>query len=220
MAYEHRWMNGEPVALPVGKAVCVGRNYAAHAQELGNDVPTEPLLFMKPSTALRPLEQPIVLPEGQGEVHHEVEITVLIGQPLTNATAEEVRAGVAAYGVGLDLTLRDVQNQLKTKGHPWERAKAFDGAGLLSQWVEARGISTRQHIAIGLEVNGKLRQEGHSGQMLFAIAPLVAEISRHFTLLPGDVVFTGTPEGVGPLASGDELAVRFGNFFITTTKVQ
>lgn len=220
MAYEHRWMNGDPVNLPVGKAVCVGRNYAAHAQELGNEVPTEPLLFIKPSTALRHLEQPIVLPEGLGAVHHEVEIAVLIGKPLTNASTAEVRDAVAAYGVGLDLTLRDVQNQLKAKGQPWERAKAFDGAGLLSHWVEARGISTRQHIAIGLEVNGRLRQEGHSGQMLFPIAPLIAEISHCFTLQPGDVVFTGTPEGVGALASGDELAVRFGNFFIATTKVQ
>lgn len=220
MAYEHRWMNGEPIALPVGKAVCVGRNYAAHAQELGNEVPEEPLLFMKPRTALRHLEAPIVLPQGQGAVHHEVEITVLIGKPLVRANEEEVREAVAGYGVGLDLTLRDVQETLKAKGQPWERAKAFDGAGLLSHWVEARGISTRQHIAIGLEVNGSLRQEGHSGQMLFPIAPLIAEISQHFTLEPGDVVFTGTPEGVGPLAAKDKLAVRFGNFFIATTEVQ
>jgi len=220
VAYEHRWMNGDVVDLPVGKAVCVGRNYAAHAQELGNEIPTEPLLFMKPASALRHLEEDIVLPTGLGEVHHEVEITVLIGKTLTRATEEQVREAVAGYGVGLDLTLRDVQTELKAKGQPWERAKAFDGSGLLSGWVEARGISTRQHIAIGLEVNGSLRQEGHSGQMLFPIASLLANISQHFTLAPGDVVFTGTPEGVGPLVPGDQLAVRFGNFFITTTQVE
>lgn len=219
MAYAHRWINGEPIDLPVGKAVCVGRNYAEHAQELGNEVPEAPLLFMKPATALRALADGIVLPEGLGEVHHEVEITVLLGKPLSHASEEEAREAIAAYGVGLDLTLRDVQSQLKAKGHPWERAKAFDGSGMLSQWVEARGISTRQHIAIGLEVNGKLRQEGHSGEMLFPIIPLIAAMSQHFTLEPGDVIFTGTPSGVGPLEQGDKLALRLGNFFIATTQV-
>lgn len=219
MAYAHYWMNGETVDLPVGKAVCVGRNYAEHAQELGNEVPEAPLLFMKPASALRSLADGIVLPQGLGEVHHEIEITVLIGHPLKNADEDTAKAAIAGYGVGLDLTLREVQNQLKAKGHPWERAKAFDGSGILSQWVEARGISTRQHIAIGLEVNGQLRQEGHSGQMLFPIAALLAEISQHFTLQPGDVVFTGTPPGVGSLQEGDQLALRLGNFFIATTEV-
>src|SRR5699024_12854611 len=122
-------MNGDPVNLPVGKAVCVGRNYAAHAQELGNEVPTEPLLFIKPSTALRHLEQPIVLPEGLGAVHHEVEIAVLIGKPLTNASTAEGRDAVAAYGGGRERNLRDVQNHLKAKGQPWERATASDHGG-------------------------------------------------------------------------------------------
>lgn len=219
MAYAHHWINGEPVELPVGKAVCVGRNYAEHAKELGNAIPEAPLLFIKPATALRALANNIVLPENLGEVHHEIEITVLIGSPLKNATEEQAKAAIHGYGVGLDLTLRDVQNELKAKGYPWERAKAFDGSGMLSQWVEARGISTRQHIAIGLEVNGELRQEGHSGQMLFSIAALLAEISQCFTLEPGDLVFTGTPSGVAALHRGDELALRLGNFFIATTQV-
>lgn len=219
MAYAHHWVNGEPVDLPVGKAVCVGRNYAEHAKELGNTVPEAPLLFIKPTTALRALADNIVLPEGLGEVHHEIEITLLIGSSLKNANVEQAKAAICGYGVGLDLTLRDVQNELKAKGHPWERAKAFDGSGMLSQWVDARGISTRQHIAIGLEVNGELRQEGHSGQMLFPIAALLAEMSQSFTLEPGDVVFTGTPSGVAALHRGDELALRLGNFFIATTQV-
>lgn len=220
MAYTHHWINGEPVDLPVGKAVCVGRNYAEHAKELGNAVPETPLLFIKPATALRALANNIVLPENLGEVHHEIEITVLIGSHLKNATEEQAKAAIYGYGVGLDLTLRDVQNELKAKGYPWERAKAFDGSGMLSQWVEARGISTRQHIAIGLEVNGELRQEGHSGQMLFPIPALLAEISQCFTLEPGDLVFTGTPSGVAALHRGDELALRLGNFFIATTQVR
>lgn len=220
MAYTHHWINGEPVDLPVGKAVCVGRNYAEHAKELGNAVPETPLLFIKPATALRALANNIVLPENLGEVHHEIEITVLIGSHLKNATEEQAKAAIYGYGVGLDLTLRDVQNELKAKGCPWERAKAFDGSGMLSQWVEARGISTRQHIAIGLEVNGELRQEGHSGQMLFPIPALLAEISQCFTLEPGDLVFTGTPSGVAALHRGDELALRLGNFFIATTQVR
>src|SRR5699024_5100203 len=166
-------MNGEAVDLPVGKAVCVGRNYAEHAQELGNEVPEAPLLFMKPATALRALADGIVLPQGLGKVHHEVEITVLLGKPLSHASEEEVREAIAAYGVGLDLTLRDAQDQLKAQGHPRERAKAFDGSGMPSQWVEARGISSRHHIGIGLEINGELRQAGHSGDMLFPIIPLI-----------------------------------------------
>ncbi|WP_238582919.1 fumarylacetoacetate hydrolase family protein [Isoalcanivorax pacificus] len=219
MMYVHKWIDGSEIGLPVGKAVCVGRNYAEHARELGNEVPTEPLLFIKPATALCDLNEPLVLPQDRGAVHHEVEIVVLIGAPLTRASVDEAHAAIAGYGVGLDLTLRDVQNALKEKAQPWEKAKAFDGAAPVSGFVEARGVSTRQNLSIMLEVNDDVRQHGHSGQMLFPIFPLVAEISRHFTLLPGDLVYTGTPAGVGPLASGDRLVVKLGNFLAVRTSV-
>lgn len=217
--YEHKWIDGSAVELPVGKVVCVGRNYAEHARELGNDVPAEPLLFIKPATALRDLNAPVMLPVGRGEVHHEVEIVVLIGAPLTDATPQAAQAAIAGYAVGLDLTLRELQSRLKERGEPWEKAKSFDGAAPVSGFVDARGVSTRQNLAVSLEVNNQVRQHGHSGQMLFPIFPLVAEISRHFTLLPGDVVYTGTPAGVAPLMSGDQLVAKLGNFLALRTSV-
>ncbi|EKF73166.1 fumarylacetoacetate hydrolase family protein [Alcanivorax hongdengensis A-11-3] len=210
--YRHRWIDGSPIDIPVGKAVCVGRNYADHAKELGNEVPDSPILFMKPATAMASLHEPIELPKGQGEVHHEVEMVVLIGKRIRRETdLETIRFSIAAYGVGLDLTLRDVQNTLKEKGQPWERAKAFDGAAPISGFVDARGISVRQNLDVTLELNDAVKQHGHTGQMLFPTFELLAQISQTFTLEPGDVVFTGTPAGVGPLNSGDRFTARLGN---------
>ncbi len=210
--YVHRWIDGSAMDQPVGKIVCVGRNYADHARELGNEVPSQPLLFMKGANALRSLHEPLVLPEGQGEVHHEVEMVVMIGKRLRGETdLETIRYSIAAYGIGLDLTLRDVQSRLKEKGQPWERAKAFDGAAPVSGFVDARGISVRQNLEVSLEINGETRQHGHTGQMLFPTFELLADINRVFTLEPGDLVFTGTPAGVGPLVSGDRFTARLGN---------
>jgi len=210
--YQHRWIDGSAMNMPVGKVVCVGRNYADHAKELGNDVPDSPLLFMKPATALASLHEPLVLPEGQGPVHHEVEMVVLIGKRIRKETRlDHIRFSVAAYGIGLDLTLRELQNQLKEKGHPWERAKAFDGAAPVSGFIDARGISVRQDLGVTLEINDEVKQHGHTGLMLFPTFELLAEISQSFTLEPGDVVFTGTPAGVGPLTSGDKFTARLGN---------
>lgn len=219
MTYQHKWIDGSPVDLPVGKVVCVGRNYAEHARELGNEVPTEPVLFMKPATALCSLDAPVVIPQGQGTVHHEVEMVVLIGAPLRDASEEDAKKAIVGYGIGLDLTLRDVQDRLKAGGLPWERAKAFDGSAPVSGMIDARGVSTRQNLDVMLDVNDAVRQYGHTGQMLFPTFPLVAEISRHFTLMPGDLVFTGTPKGVGPLEVGDRLAIRLGNFLVIRTEV-
>ena len=210
--YQHRWIDGSAMNMPVGKVVCVGRNYADHAKELGNETPDAPILFMKPATALTSLHEPLVLPEGQGPVHHEVEMVVLIGKRIRKETRlDHVRFSVAAYGIGLDLTLREVQNQLKEKGHPWERAKAFDGAAPVSGFIDARGISVKQKLNVTLEINDEVRQHGHTGQMLFPTFELLSEISQTFTLEPGDVVFTGTPAGVGPLNSGDKFTARLGN---------
>lgn len=211
MTYQHQWIDGSPIDLPVGKAVCVGRNYAAHAKEMNVDVPSEPLLFMKPSTAFRHLEQPIAIPSGQGALHHEVEMLVLIGNTLRCANEEAVHEGITGFGIGLDLTLRDLQSQLKKKGHPWERSKAFDGAAPVSGFIHAKGISMRQKLQLSLAVNGEIRQKSHTGLMLFPIFDLISRISHCFTLEPGDVVFTGTPEGVGPLTSGDTLQLKLGN---------
>ena len=210
--YQHRWIDGSPIDIPVGKVVCVGRNYADHARELGNDVPDAPILFMKPATSLVSLHEPLELPKGQGEVHHEVEMVVLIGKRIhKEADLDNVRFSIAGYAVGLDLTLREVQNTLKEKGHPWERAKAFDGAAPVSGFIDARGISVKQKLNVTLEINDEVRQHGHTGQMLFPTFELLREISQTFTLEPGDLVFTGTPAGVAPLNSGDKFTARLGN---------
>ncbi|PIE41545.1 MAG: isomerase/hydrolase [Gammaproteobacteria bacterium] len=205
MHYQHRMLNGEPVELPLGKVVCVGRNYADHAKELNNPVPTEPILFIKPATAVVPLAPSFTIPAGRGECHHETEIALLIGKPLTRANPESVRSAILGLGIGLDLTLRDLQTRLKQQGHPWEQAKAFDGACPLSAFVPAGELQNFTDLTVSLTVNNELRQQGNTAQMLFPILDLVALISDHFTLLPGDVVLTGTPAGVAPLAHGDKL---------------
>lgn len=203
-------LNGQPFAHALGKIVCVGRNYAAHAAELNNPIPTEPLLFMKPATAAADLHQPVALPQGRGAVHHEVEMAVLIGAPLHHADESATRAAIAGVGLALDLTLRDIQDRLKRDGQPWERAKAFDGAYPMSGFIRIDPLDL-QSLTLQLWRNGHLQQQGSTRDMLFSVCALMAEISCHFSLLPGDIVSTGTPAGVGPLHSGDALIATLGN---------
>jgi 2-keto-4-pentenoate hydratase/2-oxohepta-3-ene-1,7-dioic acid hydratase in catechol pathway len=203
LSYRHQWHNEKVIKWPPGKVVCVGRNYAAHAHELGNEVPVEPLLFMKPASAMVSLDGPIHVLRDLGELHHEAEIAILVGSALTAADVGQVQDAIAGIGLGLDLTLRELQTRLKAKGHPWERAKAFDGSCPLSRFVPIRDFDSLSEIEIRFSVNGELRQQGTSAQMLFDIVALIVEISGVFTLEPGDVVLTGTPAGVGPLHDGD-----------------
>lgn len=205
MAYRHRYLDGDPLDLPVGKVVCIGRNYLEHIRELNNAVPETPILFMKPATSLTGLDEPIRLPTHRGSCHHEVELAVLVGRELRNANPESARQAVVGYGVALDLTLRDLQNELKKKGHPWETAKAFDGSCPLSPFLKPEALPDPQATDLALRVNGELRQQGNTRQMMVGILELMAYISTHFSLQPGDVVLTGTPAGVGPLQAGDEL---------------
>ncbi len=153
MAYQHRYLDGSPLDLPVGKIVCIGRNYLDHIRELNNAVPETPILFMKPATALLGLDEPIRLPAGRGECHHEVELAVLVGQELRDADAATARRAVAGYGVALDLTLRDLQNELKKKGHPWETAKAFDGSCPLSPFLQPEALADPQATDLTLWIN-------------------------------------------------------------------
>lgn len=206
--YAHRFADGSPCNLPVGKAVCVGRNYAAHARELGNAVPEAPILFLKPRTSFVPLETDFAIPEGRGECHHETEITVLIGSVLKNADEAQCLAAIAGVTLGLDLTLRDQQNELKKKGLPWEVAKAFDGAAPLGAFIAPQAFADFSDVKFTLSVNGVQRQSGHSADMITGVLPLLAYISRIFTLEPGDVVMTGTPEGVAALQRGDKLRLE------------
>ena len=218
MNYQHQ-LDQNPSALPAGKIVCVGRNYAEHARELNNPVPEEPLLFIKPSTALVDLRQPIALRGDRGPVHYETELAILIGQPLTQATPDQVAAAIAGVGLGLDLTLRERQSQLKKLGHPWEIAKAFDGSCPLSPFVPFAVIANIEDCQLQLEIDGELRQQGSSAQMLTPVLALIAYISQHFSLLPGDVVLTGTPPGVGVLEPGMKLKLGLDQLLSLETSV-
>ncbi|CAI8166612.1 MAG: Ureidoglycolate lyase [Pseudidiomarina mangrovi] len=197
-------MSSTTGALTPSKIVCVGRNYAEHAAELNNPLPAEPLLFIKPSTAVTRLPQ-VLIPLHQGACHHELELTLLIGTPLRRATTDQALAAVAGVGLGLDLTLRDVQSRLKAAGQPWERAKAFDGSCALGPFINATEVDVAQPFGLQLFKNSQLVQQGNTADLLFPLAQLLADISQQFTLLPGDVVMTGTPAGVGPLNAGDQL---------------
>ena len=208
MKYCHQWTGGNRIELPAQKAVCVGRNYAEHAAELNNPIPTEPILFIKPETSIVSLHEPIVIPKSKGEVHYETEISVLIGKILKNADRSQVLNGIIGIGMALDLTLRALQSRLKEQGQPWEKAKAFDGSCPLSCFVPIQSFSSLTNLEFELTISDKRKQTGSSAQMLFDIVSLIEYISTWFTLKPGDVVLTGTPKGVGPLIPGDRIHIK------------
>ncbi len=219
MDYRHRWLNGQAMQLPLGKVVCVGRNYAEHARELNNPIPSEPLLFIKPATALASVLSPLVVPQQYGACHFETELAFLIGERLTAASPAEAARAIAGVGLGLDLTLRELQDHLKAEGHPWEKAKAFDNACPMTPFLTPAEAGPLEELNFMLEVNGRLRQQGRSELMLVPVAELLAYCSRFFTLMPGDVVLTGTPAGVGPVASGDQLTLFLNNALRLSTHV-
>lgn len=205
------WHHGDEVCWRPGKAVCVGRNYAAHAAELGNIVPETPLLFIKPDTAFSPLPGTIAIPTDAGSVHFEGELALLIGRPLTQANRDDAVEAVAGIALALDLTLRDLQSDLKRLQYPWEKAKAFDGSCPVSPFLPLGPGDLLTPWGFQVTINGETRQRGDSRQMIWPMAELVAEISHHFTLRPGDLILTGTPEGVGPLYPGDQLLLQLGH---------
>lgn len=217
--YRHLFANGLSVPWPAGKAVCVGRNYSDHIVELNNDVPTEPILFIKPTTAMVSFSGFIKLARRFGIHHYETEMTLLIGKKLQCCNEKEARDAIAGVGVGLDLTLRSLQNSLKAKGHPWERAKAFDGSCVLSRFVILDNTLDLQNIKLCLWRNDELVQNTNTGQMLFPVLTLLCDISRTFTLMPGDIVMTGTPRGVGELLAGDKLKAELDSLITEETIV-
>lgn len=212
--FQHKDINGKSLNTSVGKVVCVGRNYAEHAKELGNEIPDTPILFIKPATSVVSLEDGFSIPTDQGSVHHEAEIALLVCEETKNISVDQAWNKISHVGLALDLTLRDVQSKLKEKSHPWEIAKAFDGACPLSKWVALDLVSNRDSIAIQLGKNGELKQNGNSTQMITSIPELIAYMSSIFTLMPGDVILTGTPAGVGPLEQGDQLRAILDDQFV------
>lgn len=219
IVYQHRDCQGQAIALPVGKVVCIGQNYQDHIAEMNSKTAPEALFFMKPSTALVPFGPSFAIPLAHGEVHNETELAVLIQKPLKAAAIDEVADAVWGCGLALDLTLRTVQAQQKALGRPWEIAKAFDGACPTAPFVPWSSIANVQELPFALTVNGVPRQQGNTRLMIRSVVQMISEMSHWFTLLPGDVVLTGTPAGVGPLAAGDTLQLTFADFYQLTSQV-
>ncbi|MFN9950890.1 MAG: fumarylacetoacetate hydrolase family protein [Bacteroidota bacterium] len=183
------------------KIICVGRNYAAHARELGNEVPEDPVIFMKPASALLPEGADFRYPAFTRDLHYEAELVLRIGRPGSHLSATEALNHVDAITVGIDFTARDVQAALKTKGLPWEKAKAWDQAAVIGKWQPMR----TGDFHFSMNKNGEMVQQGDTTHMIFPFDVLLAHISEYFSLEQGDVVFTGTPAGVGPCVPGDVL---------------
>ena len=189
------------------KIVCVGRSYADHAKELGNAIPDRPVLFIKPPSALTTLDDGITWNRSLGDCHYECELTLRIDRPL-KGEIDPIKAldAVGAVTLGLDLTLRDVQDDLKKKGQPWERSKAYDGSCILSDWIAVDDVvQDWADVHYTLHINDELRQKGDTSHLIFDVGTLLADISQVFTLDVGDVIMTGTPAGVAALVSGDQL---------------
>jgi acylpyruvate hydrolase len=206
--------------FPIGKIVCLARNYAEHARELGNETPAAPVLFMKPATSVIGDGETVRIPAYSQECHYEVELAVLIGKQCRAVSAAKALEYVAGYGTAIDMTLRDVQNQLKAKGLPWEIAKGFDSACPLSDFVPASAVADPHNLRLRLSVNGTLRQDGNSADMINRVPQIVAHISAIFTLEPGDVILTGTPAGVGQVVAGDVMEAEIEGVARLTIKVQ
>ncbi|MDF2690396.1 MAG: Fumarylacetoacetate hydrolase family protein [Gammaproteobacteria bacterium] len=184
---------------------CIGRNYAEHTKELGNAVPKQPVVFMKPYESIVLEGQPIIFPKHGKLLQHEVEVVVKIGQSGRASDAKAAKEMIGSLALGLDLTLRDVQNELKNQGLPWEKAKAFECSAPLGSFVDYSGKLDLANIEFECKVNNELRQKGNTGQMLFSIEQLIICLSSIWSLQAGDLIYTGTPSGVGAISPGDLL---------------
>jgi acylpyruvate hydrolase len=185
---------------------CIGRNYAAHIAELSNERPTDPVIFMKPDTALLRDNAPFYYPDFSQDIHHEVEIVLKINKQGKNIEAAFAHRYYDELAIGVDFTARDVQARQKAKGLPWEIAKGFDGSAPVSGFVPKSQFADLKNLSFSLTVDGAVRQEGNTALMLWSFDEQIAYLSRFFTLRPGDLLFTGTPEGVGPVQVGEVLA--------------
>lgn len=191
------------------KIICVGRNYLAHIKELDNALPTEPMFFMKPETALLPAGEPFPYPDFSKEIHYETELVLNICKTGKNIAEQDAPYYYDAITVGIDFTARDLQSQCKVKGHPWEIAKAFDFSAPVGKFKNISKLEQPTDISFGMKLNGEWKQQGHSCDMIFSFDKIIAHVSRFVTLQKGDLVFTGTPQGVGEVHVGDVLELFF-----------
>lgn len=187
------------------KILCIGRNYADHAKELKNQIPIEPVIFMKPDSALLPKGNAFFIPDFSQNLQHEIELVIRIDRLGKHIEERFAHRYYSEFTLGIDFTARDLQQKLKEKGLPWEKAKAFDGSAFLSPWLKKEDFSDLDQLSFSLHKNGEIVQNGNSSDMLFSIDKLIAEVSKYFTLKIGDLIFTGTPAGVGAVNSNDLL---------------
>ena len=201
------------------KYICIGKNYHAHAAEMGSTAPEEPMFFFKPEQASSKVPGEFAYPSFSQDVQYEAELAVLIDRPLRNASLEEAGSAYSQISIGLDFTARDLQRRQKSLGHPWEICKAFEDSAPVGTWVDCP--EDIQDIKFTLEVNGEVRQQGHTRDMVFPIARLLSHVSRYITIDAGDILLSGTPEGVGQVQPGDELkAFLEGNLVLQVTVVK
>jgi acylpyruvate hydrolase len=189
------------------KIICIGRNYRDHAKELNQPVPAEPIFFMKPDSSIIKNNKPFFLPDFSGEMHHEVEIVLKICRLGKNIEEKYAPRYYEEIGAGIDFTARDLQRQCIEKGHPWEICKAFDGSAPLGKFLHKNKLHDTGSIYFQLDINGKTVQKGNTRDLIFSFEKLIAYISKFVTLKTGDLIFTGTPAGVGPVKIGDHLCV-------------
>ena len=185
------------------KIICVGRNYVAHAVELNNPVPDEPLIFLKPSTALLREDKAFYIPEFSNDVHYELELVVKICKNGKHVAKEFASSYYDELTLGIDFTARDIQSKLKSKGHPWEIAKAFDYSAAIGKWIPYTDEMKSEKLTFTMHKNNEIVQEGSTENMIFTIDDLIVHMSKYFKLQYGDLIFTGTPAGVGPVKIGD-----------------
>ena len=187
------------------KIICIGRNYVNHIEELNNERPDEPIIFMKPDTAILPKKTPFTIPEFSNEVHYEIEILVKISKVGKYIDTKFAHKYYEEIGLGIDFTARDIQDKLKAKGLPWEKAKAFDGSAIIGDFLQKNNYNSIENITFELKNNGKTVQKANTSQMLWKIDEIISHISKYFTLKKGDIIFTGTPEGVAKVTPNDIL---------------
>ncbi len=196
---------GRSTPTHVGKILCIGRNYADHAAEMDRSVPDQPMVFLKPPSAIVRTDEAVQLPSQSDEVHHEVELVAVIGSTGKNIARDKALDHVAGYALGLDMTARDLQQAAKDRRHPWSVAKGFDTFAPLGPLTPASAVDDPQDLTLRLTVNDDVRQEANTRRLFFPVNELVHYCSQIFTLSPGDLLYTGTPSGVGPVHEGDEL---------------
>lgn len=203
------------------KIICIGRNYADHAKELGNEAPKEPVVFMKPDSAILLKNSPFFIPDFSKEIHHEIELVVKIDRLGKNIHEKFAHKYFNEVSIGIDFTARDVQNELRAKGLPWEKAKSFDGSAFVpTKWINKSELPPLDELNFSLEINGDTRQKGNSKEMIFNIHQLIAFVSKYYTLKIGDLIFTGTPAGVGKVEIGDVLTGKLLNEKIFDLKIK